>query len=206
MPLTRIHALPSFSRRLREIDMFLQRKDPVHQTLRRTARRLEKSGISYAIVGGMALNAHGYQRTTGDVDLLMTPRGFEDFCDKFVDRLYERIAGRSRRFVERKSGVTIDILLTGHYPGSGKPGPIASPDPRKASQEIDDYRVVNLRTLVELKLAARRWRDFADVVELIRLHNLDERFLKKLHRAVSADFIECLEEKRREDEYEAREG
>ena len=102
----------------------------------------------------MALNAHGYRRTTGDVDLLMTPRGFEDFCDKFVDKIYERVAGRSRRFVECKSGVTIDIILTGHYPGSGKPGPIPFPDPRKASEDIDDYRVVNLRTLVELKLAA----------------------------------------------------
>lgn len=186
--------------------MFFQRKDPVHQTMRRTAKRLEKSGIAYAIVGGMALNAHGYRRTTGDVDLLMTPRDFKLFCQEFVDKDYERVAGRSRRFLERKSGVTIDILLTGHFPGSGQRGPIAFPDPRKASQDIDDFRVVKLHTLVELKLAARRWRDFADVVELIRVHDLDERYLKKLHPAVRTDFIECLEERRREDEYEAREG
>ena len=206
MPLAQPQPALTFSQRLREIDMFFQRKDPVHQTMRRTARRLQRSDIAYAIVGGMALNAHGYRRTTGDVDLLMTPRGFELFCERFVDRNYERVPGRSRRFVDCKNGVTIDILLTGLYPGSGKPGPIAFPDPRKASQDIDDYRVVNLRTLIELKLAAHRWRDFADVVELIRLHSLDERFLKKLHPSVSRDFIECLEEKRREDEYEAREG
>ena len=53
-------------------------------------------------------------------------------------------------------------------------------------------------------MAARRWRDFADVVELIRVHNLDETYLEKIHPAVHRDFIECLEEKRREEEYEAR--
>jgi len=37
---------------------------------------------------------------------------------------------------------------------------------------------------------------------LIRVHNLDESFLAQLHPAVHGDFVECLEEKRREDEYE----
>jgi hypothetical protein len=55
-----------------------------------------------------------------------------------------------------------------------------------------------------LKLAARRWRDFADVVELIRFNDLDESFLSRVHPSVHKDFIECLEEKRREDEYDAR--
>ena len=53
-------------------------------------------------------------------------------------------------------------------------------------------------------LAARRHQDFADVVSLIRIHNLDEDLLKRLHSSLHQDFIECLEEKRREDEYESR--
>jgi hypothetical protein len=43
-------------------------------------------------------------------------------------------------------------------------------------------------------------------VNLIRVHNLDESYIDQLHLAVRQDFIECLEEKRREDEYIAREG
>jgi hypothetical protein len=93
----------------------------------------------------------------------------------------------------------------GRFPGTGKPGPIAFPEPSAVSEVIDKYSVVNLPTLIQLKLAARRWWDFADVVELIRIHNLDESFPQQLHPAVRRDFIECLEEKRREDEYEARE-
>jgi hypothetical protein len=194
----------SFTKRLKEIDMFFQAKDPVHQTMRRTAQRLKRAGIPYAILGGMALNAHRYQRTTKDVDFLLTAQGFETFCRDFVGKYYDHVAGRPRRFLDRKSGVTVDILVAGSFPGTGKPGPIAFPDPTAVSELIDKHSVVNLTTLVELKLAARRWRDFADVIELIRVNHLDESFLEKLHPAVRQDFIECLEEKRREDEYEAR--
>jgi hypothetical protein len=53
---------------------------------------------------------------------------------------------------------------------------------------------------------ARSHRDFADAVEFIRIHNLGEACLTKLYTAVRREFMERLEEKRREDEYEAREG
>lgn len=71
-------------------------------------------------------------------------------------------------------------------------------------EPIDNLQVVNLATLIELKLAARRHRDFGDVVDLIRVQNLDESFLDRLHPSVHQDYIECLEEKRREDEYESQ--
>ena len=48
----------SFTQGLRDIDKFFQGKDPVDQTMRRVARRLERVGIPYAVVGGMAVNAH----------------------------------------------------------------------------------------------------------------------------------------------------
>jgi len=193
-----------FSDRLKEIDLFFQKKDPVHATMKRLARRLEKAGIAHALMGGMAVNAHHYVRTTGDVDFLLTPEGFARFKSLFVPRYYEKLPGPPRKFRDRKSMVKVDFLLTGLYPGSGKPGPIAFPDPTDVCETIDRYQVVDLLTLVQLKLAARRHRDFADVVELIRYNNLDESFGQKLHQTVRSDYIECLEEKHREDEYEAR--
>jgi hypothetical protein len=66
-------------KRIQEIDRFFQGKDPVHQTLRRLAKRLEKANIPYAVMGGMAVNAHRYQRTTGNVDILLSPQGFAEF-------------------------------------------------------------------------------------------------------------------------------
>jgi hypothetical protein len=192
--------------RLREIGRFFQKRSPQHQAMRRLARRLKKADIPYAIMGAMAVNAHGAERTTKDVDILLTPEGLERFRQEFVGDLYEQVAGRPRRFIERQSGVTVDCLLTGRYPGSGKPGPLAFPDPAEASQEIERIQVITLPQLIQLKLAARRYYDFGDVVFLIRTHNLDESFKQHLHPSVHKDFLECLEEKRREDEYIAREG
>ncbi len=188
--------------------MFFAGKDEVHKSLRRIVKRLERAGIPYAVMGGMAVNAHKYQRTTGDVDVLLTPDGLAEFKKRFVSKNYLPKEGRSRRFTDRTNNVGIDFLLTGMYPGSGKPGPIAFPDPSSADavEDIKQVRVINLVTLVQLKLAARRHRDFGDVVELIRFNDLDESFADRLHESVRRDYIECLEEKRREDEYEARNG
>ena len=81
-----------FMERLKEIDMFFQESDPVHQTMRRVAAALEQAHISYAVMGGMAVNAHGHQRTTGDVDFLLTPQGFAEFRRRFVPSDFEHVA------------------------------------------------------------------------------------------------------------------
>jgi hypothetical protein len=72
------------------------------------------------------------------------------------------------------------------------------------SEPRGNVQVIDLPTLVQLKLAARRHQDFADVVNLIKFNNLDESYQERLHPSLHRDYIECLEEKRREDEYEAR--
>jgi hypothetical protein len=196
----------SFRQRLKEIWMFFQGKDEVHKTMRRLVKRLEKARIPYAILGGMAVNAHGHRRTTGDVDILLTAEGLNEFRQRFVPKNYETVPNRPRRFVDRVNEITVDFLVTGRFPGSGKPGPIAFPDPEQAAETINNLQVVGLVMLIHLKLAARRHQDFADVVNLIKTKDLDESFQDRLHSSVRRDYIECLEEKRREDEYEAREG
>ena len=194
----------SFQNRLKEIGMFFQGTDAVHKTMNKIAADLEKAHIPYAIVGGMAVNAHRHGRTTDDVDVLLSPEGFAEFRRLYVPATYRKLPKRTKRFVDTANGVTFDILVTGLFPGTGKPGPIAYPDPAAVSETIERIRVVDLPTLIQMKLAARRHQDFADVVNLIRVHNLDESFQAKLHPAVHRDYIESLEEKRREDEYEAR--
>jgi len=41
--------------------------------LKQLARYLEEAGAEYALVGGYALNVHGYRRFTEDVDILVNP-------------------------------------------------------------------------------------------------------------------------------------
>jgi len=194
----------SFIQRLKEISMFFQRKDEVHKTMRRLAKLLDKANIAYAVVGGMAVNAHKHRRTTDDVDILLTPEGLKIFRSRFVERNYASVPGRPRRFLDQKNDVGVDILVTGHFPGSGDPGPVAFPDPAEVAQDIQSIRVVDLPTLVQLKLAARRVKDSSDVIELIRVNNLDESFQDRIHPSVRRHYLECLDEKSREDEYQAR--
>lgn len=189
---------------LKAMALFRQGKDPANASLRRLLRRLDRAGIPYAVMGGLAVWAHGYHRFTNDVDILVTGKGWEEFRRRFVPKNYAPVTGRPRRFVDKRNQVAIDLLVTGHFPGLGQPGPIAFPDPVAVRQTIHSISYVNLATLIQLKLAARRHKDFGDVVDLIRANNLDESYGKRLHPAVRRDFIECLEEKRREDEYEAR--
>jgi hypothetical protein len=190
--------------RIKDVDMFFQKKDPVYKTLRRTIKNLEKAKIPYAVMGGMAVNLHGYRRTTNDVDILLTAEGLAEFRKRFVPKHYDATPQRPRRFTDRKNQVIVDFLVTGLFPGNGRPGPIAFPDPVAVRTTIEDWEVINLAVLVELKLAAQRHQDFADVISLIRAQQLDESFADRLHPSVRSDYVQCLEEKRREDEYQAR--
>jgi hypothetical protein len=198
------HLGSSFPERLREIAMFFDGTDRVHQTMRRVAEKLESAGLKYAIMGGMAVNAHRYVRTTGDVDFLVRADGL-DFIRKLVaSGEFRAVEGRSRRFEDPVTNITFHILVTGNYPGNGQPGPIAFPDPATTIENIGSLQVVTLVVLIELKLAAHRYQDFADVVNLIRIQKLDETFAVHLHPSTHRDFTECLEEMRREEEYESR--
>src|SRR5260370_103611 len=89
----------SFIRRLKEISMFFAGKDEVHKSLRRLVKRLERAGISYAVVGGMAVNAHRYRRTTGDVDLLLTAAGLAEVKESFVTKNLLPEEGETRPFL-----------------------------------------------------------------------------------------------------------
>ncbi len=113
---------------------------------------------------------------------------------------------RRGRLLDVTNQVPIDIVLTGQHPGRYGSSPIAYPDPATAAEAINGVRYIQLVWLIQLKLAARRHRDLGDVAALIRVHNLDESFQEKLHASVHRAFVECLEECRRELEYEAREG
>ena len=81
----------------------------------------------------MALNEFGYQRTTVDVNILLTAEGLATFKAAMLGRGYlEKFPG-SRGMRDTEHGVDIDVVLTGMYPGDGKPKPVVFPDPAIAA-------------------------------------------------------------------------
>ena len=173
---------------LREGSMHFEGKNAVHQTLHQITRRLEELGIPYAVAGGMALFYHGFRRFTEDVDILVTPEGLKDIHDRLEGLGYVPPFPGSKHLRDAETGVRIEFLVSGQYPGDGKPKPVAFPNPSGVSVEIAGMRFVQLPSLIELKLASGtapgRLRDLGDVQELIRLLHLPADFATQLNPSV----------------------
>jgi hypothetical protein len=121
--------------------------------MRVLCKTLEEDGIPYAIAGAMALNAYGYQRVTTDVDVLLTKEGLSSFKAAHLGPGWvERFPG-SKGLRDTIRGVKVDVLLSGDYPGDGKPKPVAFPDPAVAVRG-PGVMILPVRDLVELKLAS----------------------------------------------------
>jgi len=150
--------------------------------------------LEYAILGGMALVEHGYRRTTEGIDVLMRPEGLETFRERLLGRGYiPAFHGARKTFRDAETGVRIEMVTTGEYPGDGKPKAVAFPDPANVFVEGDEFRFVNLETLVELKLASglsapHRARDLADVQDLILHAKLPPDLADRLDPSVRGEY------------------
>jgi len=135
---------------IRQTGRFFMKEGPVFQTLRAIARRLSELGIEHCVAGGMALVAHGYNRTTVDVDILVSEEGLREI-HRHLDGLgYVPPFAQSKSLRDTATNVRIEFLIAGQFPGDGKPKPVAFPDPSKVSVEIDGIRYLRLPALVEL--------------------------------------------------------
>lgn len=149
-------------------------------------QRLAELGIPYALCGGLAVGRHGHLRFTEDVDLLLSPQGLALFKAHWLGKGWVEHFPGSRSLRDTIHGVKVDILLAGDFPGDGRPGPIAFPDPSEvAEMDEDGLALLNLQTLVELKIAAsltapHRLKDQADVIALIHANRLDREFAARL--------------------------
>jgi len=174
---------------------FFMREGDVYKALQKLARTLDDLGIPYAIVGAMALNEFGYQRTTVDVDVLLTAEGLAAFKAQLLGRGYVEQFGGSRGLRDTEHGVGIDVVLAGSYPGDGKPKPVVFPDPAQAAQRGMAIALLPLPTLIELKLASgltapHRLKDLADVQELIRIQRLPRTLSDDLNAFVRSKYLE----------------
>jgi hypothetical protein len=168
----------------------------VQKTLRRIARRLEELGLPYAIAGGMALFAHGFERFTQDVDILVSRDGLKAIHAHLDGLGYVRPFTGSKNLRDTEHGVRIEFLIAGEFPGDGKPKAVAFPDPAQASVLIDGVRFLSLPKLVELKLASgmtgglERLKDFVDVIALIKTLSLPSGFGDELNPYVRDKYLE----------------
>jgi hypothetical protein len=167
----------------------------VQRALEDLVTTLESLGIPYAVVGALALGEFGYRRATVDVDVLLTPEGLEALKREVLGRGYrERVPG-GRGLRDTRNGVDVDVILTGGYPGDGKPKPVRFPDPGVVAVRGARVALLPLPKLLDLKLASgmsasHRLRDLADVLELIRIAKLPRGLEESLDPSVRGKYLE----------------
>ena len=193
-PLTEVYA---------EAGRYFVGKGMLNYALKQLVADLQNHRIDYAVIGAVALFAHGYERYTENINLLLTVEGLDRFRKELLGRGSWGLCGYDqtdscKRVRSYPYGVTIEIMTTGEYPGDGKPKPVSIPEPSMASTEINGIQVVTLEKLIELKLASgmtapHRLKDLADVQELIKFRGLQPEFAEQLDPYVRDKFLELYE-------------
>jgi hypothetical protein len=146
----------------------------VVDTLRRAVEVLANYDIPHLVVGGIAVQEHGYYRVTLDVDLVV-PDILEavEFLTADLSAPFERVPNCETRVRDRRNGVFIDLLPAGYVLKDGCKVPF--PQPKTVSHVPV---LATLPEIISLKLdswsgsPARRLKDKADVIELIKERDL----------------------------------
>lgn len=134
------------------------------------SRKLTEAGIPHALAGGLAIGAHGYPRTTDDVDFLVGDEAFEKHAGGFVTLKLPLIS---------VGNVRVDFVSLDDTQDEREQTREAIDAPSKG----DEVQVVPLPLLVYMKLKAGRQKDIADVVELLKRGRIEidivDRYLQK---------------------------
>lgn len=179
-------------------------KSSLWQTLVRAHEVLASADVPHAVIGGVAVCLHGYQRNTIDVDLLVRPKDTQQIRNALTSAGFDWHAD-NREFIS-PDGVPVQFVLAGESAGNDRSLGVLMPDPddEHTATEIDDVPVLTLSKLIETKLACglgnmrRMHRDYADVVELIVIHDLSRSFARFLHKSLRKTFRQLVLQSRGE--------
>jgi len=158
-------------------------------SLSQLVQSLGHDGVRYLVVGGLAVNAHGFLRYTADVDLVIE-LSFQNILRVFgaLEKLGYRPmnpvtahqfadAPTRRRWIDEKGMRVLRFFSSEHpsvfvYVFVDEPFDFAKEYSMALTKELserDAVRFVRLETLLTMKQAAGRPRAHADIAELKRL-------------------------------------
>ena len=135
------------------------------------SRTLREAGIPHALAGDLAVGAHGYPRTTDDVDFLVGDEAFIQHAGGVVTLKVPMISiGRIRIDM-------VSIAPSQEEKDHLRPAVECPP-------ESEHIPIVPLSALVYMKLKASRQKDLADLVEFLKRGKIDipsiDEYLKPL--------------------------
>jgi hypothetical protein len=122
--------------------------------------KLREAGVPHALAGGLAVGAHGYPRTTDDVNFLVGDEAFEQHPGGLVTLRVPLIA---------VGQVRIDLVPINPSPAEQEQLRPAVENPAQSER----IPIVPLATLIYMKLKASRQKDLADLIELLKRGRID---------------------------------
>jgi hypothetical protein len=159
-------------------------------TLEAVVRALDESRVRFILVGGLAVVAHGYGRSTQDVDLVvdleggnilrafdaLTSLGYRPRVPVTAAGLADR--GQRERWIREKGMTVLNFHSDLHR---DTPVDVFVTEPFDFDREYNsavileispgrEVHVVSLETLLQMKDAAGRPQDAADAHELRQIH------------------------------------
>ena len=170
---------------------------PLWETALRCRDLLAAEQIPHAVMGGVAVCLHGYQRNTVDLDLLIRQSDAPRIRQCFADAGFEW--NEPRHEFSAPTGIPVQFLYSGDRAGEGSEVMLPDPADEVTRTEIEGLPVLTLARLIESKLACgegsirRTHKDFADVVELIVANQLGRSFARHLHKSLRKTFRELAQ-------------
>ena len=139
----------------------------------------EKQGVRFILVGGFAVNFHGFSRNTQDMDFLICEDDFSKAEEALKGLDYEGYS-RTENFAQFKAGrlgfMDVDLMFV-----TRETFEHMYADRAKGSLGGAEVSVPSLKNLIALKLHSmknNRYRilsDMEDVVRLMKKHAMDPR-------------------------------
>lgn len=154
-----------------------------------------KLGIRYAVVGGLAVGAHGEPRATRDIDFLVGDEAFTT----------GPIVSFAVPLPLQAFGVSIDAVPLPVHVGRAAVLDRALSHPHIDRTTGVDVPILAALELAYMKLAAGRSKDLGDVISMLRRGSLDPSELVALAHGddeLLARLVPVLEEVEREDNEE----
>ena len=157
----------------------LKPADAKRQLAEELARLCREAEVAPLIIGGLAVNHHGYARFTADVDLLVSKADAMPLLRRFKQ---ERGWRRHREgFKNTLLDVAVDICVEGERTSPHSVETFPAPAELR-SVAVRPLPVPGLSELLALKVMSGRARDDADVVELLKRHRRRMRTLRTAAR------------------------
>jgi len=166
---------------------------------------LEIVGCEAVLYGGWAVWRHGYEgRMTQDVDIVVAADRVDELLRVSAVAGFEvppQPAGRWPKLIHKETRIKVDILHEGARPGTvSRPAPTTLPNPSSLGADGPALRYITLPGLIQLKLAAGRARDEAEIIELVRANpaQVDDlsRHLSNVHPSYLDAFKTLVERAR----------